>query len=34
MNLSTASKILVDRKDDDNEPIIVTIFERYCVSLI
>ena len=33
MNLFTAIKILVDRKDDDNETIIVTIFERYCVSI-
>nr|DAO01913.1 MAG TPA: hypothetical protein [Caudoviricetes sp.]DAU88194.1 MAG TPA: hypothetical protein [Caudoviricetes sp.]DAW41757.1 MAG TPA: hypothetical protein [Caudoviricetes sp.]DAX16206.1 MAG TPA: hypothetical protein [Caudoviricetes sp.] len=31
--MPTSFEILVGRKDDDDENIIVRIFERYCVSV-
>nr|DAX29200.1 MAG TPA: hypothetical protein [Caudoviricetes sp.] len=33
ISLPTSFEILVGRKDDDDENIIVRIFERYCVSV-
>ena len=33
ISLPTSFEILVGRKDDDDENIIIRIFERYCVSV-
>ena len=33
ISLPTSFEILVGRKDDDDDNIIIRIFERYCVSI-